>query len=1485
MASSSSGNKAKRLFWNRLKEKDSQPTAISEIDESASLAGASHSSSPSIAPEEDTTFSLSIQLDASKEGLGTASHSLLQSNVKEGLGIAGRFAQTLLKKLPGCIDGNPVKMALSIVQMIIEIKDELGDNKDALAEGLQKTKFLLDEVVATARSSVSEEFEQEMETYRTTIENEKNNLLSLTQKLKSLVQNLDYEKYKKDIEGICKVIDRATELFILKMQLNIRKTTAHLHDEIKKASLNDLNPSKKADYKTVLEGQSLRREACAEGTRVDILGEITHWANDQSSDSPHVFWLTGQAGSGKTTIAYTIAKRFEKGQATVLGANFLCSRQFEQTRSVHRILPTIAYQLAYKCRSYVSALHIHVDDKSAVVDHDVSEQMQELLVEPWSNANHPNNLPTYLIIIDALDEINESGGSNLLAVLLTTISQQHFTGLKFLVTSRTDPRIVELWDEFKFKTICRLQDVPIEDAEADVERYLDAKLPNLAGSPDLAELRSRASGLFIYAATAVRILTTSRSITHKEQMRRLSNFLSKPSSSSAVGKDKSPIDGLYEQILYEAFSDFMDEEDLKPRLRILFTFLCAAERISTSVAATLMEDDDELAKAVLNDLHAVLYIQDGRVFWYHASFPDFLLSENRSNFRIGTEELNFWCNETVHHTLLAGSCFRVMKSNSRGLRFNIGDISSSYLLDSEHADELSKNLNNNIAPVLRYSSLHWAHHLSSTSLDQDIDDICNYISDFLPIRVLFWIEAMNLLGWSNQCTGMLHQAREWVSTAECPMKTKSALARDLLECANLATYFAGCVAAESTPHLYTSSLATWKSQSRLSKNWKRQFSRIPVFIHANSGNDVPLLTINSEAEVYGVAFSNDGTVISSGSDDECVHIWDASTGKRLKVLRGHTEWVWSVVFSSDDKSIVSGSADCTLRVWDVSTGECLKVLRGHSGTVNSVAISKNDLWIASGSNDKSIHLWDVSTGDVVKVMMGHTDSVKSVAFSGDNGWLASGSSDGSVRVWDIPGGAQLRIMKGHTDYVTSVAFSANGSQIVSGSRDRSVQVWNAATGKKLKKLWGGSAGANSVAFSGNGAWIVSGLFDRSVRLWDASTGKALKVLKGHTSGVNSVAFSIDGTRVVSGSGDRSVRMWNVSTWTELDKTHSGAVPVISVASSRDGTQILFGSKDGSVHLWDATTHQELQVLEECSHQVNVVAFSNDGTHIACGSGNEVWVKDVSRNTEAKVLGRHTDNIKSVAFSGDGSFIVSASGDTVRLWDISKGVQLKEMDIRHAQLAVFTQDDKQIVYVPSEGSVRVWDIFSDENSDFNPKVMSVHPGSANGVALSSDAAHIVSARSYNGTVTIRDTLTGSTLKVLQGETNFMCRTPAFSSDGTHIVSGSSDKTVRIWNMSTGEEVTNLRGRHTSSVKSITVSNDSRSIISGSRDGSVIIWGMDVPAWYLDHEGTGWVLSPSTNQRLMWAPPDAHVLQRSNCHVLAGQSTYSYVNFDNAMIGPD
>ena len=505
---------------------------------------------------------------------------------------------------------------------------------------------------------------------------------------------------------------------------------------------------------------------CTDGTRVKILADITKWANDRSLASPRVFWLTGQAGSGKTTIAYTIAKRFEEGgnadQHTVLGGNFLCSRQFTETQLQTRILPTIAYQLAHKCKSFANALH--VVDKLDAVNHDLSSQIKGLLVEPWlSEVNcHPGQpeLPIYLIVIDALDEIKGLGGLIFLRDLLKAINEYNLRGLKFLVTSRPDPNVATLCESFESEAVCRLQDVRIEEAKSDIEKYLKTQLPELAHTPKFSELGQRVGGLFIYAATVVKYLTPHDSITANEQTVMLNNFLSKsyePTSSSDHDAT-SLVDELYRQIMCDAFSKYKGEI-LARRLHTLYTFLCTAERTSASVVAALILDgDDEAVNAVLGDLHAVLYTQDDRVFWYHASFPDFIFTQARSNFSNDKKDFTFSCNESAHHSLLGESCFSIMKS---GLRFNMGNITSSFLFDCDNT-ELPEQVNKNISAVLRYSSRYWTHHLPPSPQMINANRLCCCISEFLQIRILFWIEAMNLLQLRNQCAQMLQFARQWV---------------------------------------------------------------------------------------------------------------------------------------------------------------------------------------------------------------------------------------------------------------------------------------------------------------------------------------------------------------------------------------------------------------------------------------------------------------------------------------------------------------------------------------------------------------------------------------------------------------------------------------------------------------------------------------------------------------------------------------------------
>ncbi|KAF9642557.1 hypothetical protein BDM02DRAFT_3133008 [Thelephora ganbajun] len=125
---------------------------------------------------------------------------------------------------------------------------------------------------------------------------------------------------------------------------NIR-STAQANTEA--AVLNGFPCAKGAEYR---HGD---RRGCMKGTRGTVLDEIGLWARD--FDRPPVYWLNGLAGTGKSTIAQTIAERtFADGQ---LGASFFCSRDFEDRRNLKFIFPTIAVQLA---RNYADFRSIFV---------------------------------------------------------------------------------------------------------------------------------------------------------------------------------------------------------------------------------------------------------------------------------------------------------------------------------------------------------------------------------------------------------------------------------------------------------------------------------------------------------------------------------------------------------------------------------------------------------------------------------------------------------------------------------------------------------------------------------------------------------------------------------------------------------------------------------------------------------------------------------------------------------------------------------------------------------------------------------------------------------------------------------------------------------------------------------------------------------------------------------------------------------------------
>jgi uncharacterized caspase-like protein len=158
-----------------------------------------------------------------------------------------------------------------------------------------------------------------------------------------------------------------------------------------------------------------------------------------------------------------------------------------------------------------------------------------------------------------------------------------------------------------------------------------------------------------------------------------------------------------------------------------------------------------------------------------------------------------------------------------------------------------------------------------------------------------------------------------------------------------------------------------------------------------------LHTIKADSiTVNAVSFSPDGRrLVSAGSE---VQVWDVATARRLQTIE-YSGIALSATFSRDGNKIVAGISDNTVKVWDASNGKVLHSLTGHSDDVQTVAVTPDGRFIVSGAEDKTLKVWEIDSGRLVRTISAHDDKVRSVTFSPDGRRLFSGSWDDSVKAW------------------------------------------------------------------------------------------------------------------------------------------------------------------------------------------------------------------------------------------------------------------------------------------------------------------------------------------------------------------------------------------------------------------------------------------------------------------------------------------------------
>ncbi|KAJ3528365.1 hypothetical protein NMY22_g9446 [Coprinellus aureogranulatus] len=192
-------------------------------------------------------------------------------------------------------------------------------------------------------------------------------------------------------------------------------------------------------------GHQFQSPKCDEGTRVQVIGEIMSWLDNQKSQQP-LLCVTGSSGAGKSALQQTIAEQCMKknspsAQLKHRLATFFFSKDDPSCNNASCVIPTIAYQLGLGDTALRNRISSTVADDPLLFTKSLKAQLDALVFNPISAVQstvvEDRKSTQYIILVDAVNECADEGRqAELLTAIKDCLFESEYRCVRVILSSR-----------------------------------------------------------------------------------------------------------------------------------------------------------------------------------------------------------------------------------------------------------------------------------------------------------------------------------------------------------------------------------------------------------------------------------------------------------------------------------------------------------------------------------------------------------------------------------------------------------------------------------------------------------------------------------------------------------------------------------------------------------------------------------------------------------------------------------------------------------------------------------------------------------------------------------------------------------------------------------------------------------------------------------------------------------------------------------------